>query len=389
MIWLILAGGVLGVCLIFLNKWSSEDVAPTPSPKNPQEAHTNHTPSDRVEHNKNAFIETTKENNPPCTENNPQDAHAEHALNDLAKFSCEKPHGYFDERGNQGTKNMQKGSTYEEFIAKEYAKNGYDPIFHRDLGKSDQKIDLILTKGDEVLLIQCKDWNLETGYCVGLDYVKSFLTSCDALEKTQYRGKNCQRLLVLSSPVLEKEAWQFIKDHAQDLRVDFKITEHKKGVEIDTDYATKYRNAVKAHYAGKGFSVKDYSANKAREGEILAFTRIHLVLRKDKQIVLVQCINWNPEGTHKVDRERLEKFLEDCRGYKNHLLRDDYGQYKRCFFKNIVVLNSSKLLTQDAIDFIRSQKDQEEHERVFYEVLEPSANMDKVSKCEIRRKNDF
>lgn len=41
---------------------------------------------------------------------------------------------------------MQKGSTYEEFIAKEYAKNGYDPIFHRDLGKSDQKIDLILTK---------------------------------------------------------------------------------------------------------------------------------------------------------------------------------------------------------------------------------------------------
>ncbi|WP_121021561.1 restriction endonuclease [Helicobacter vulpis] len=382
MIWLILAGGVLGVFLIFLNKRSSKDTAPRLSPKNPQEAYTNHTSSDRVERNKSAFIETTKEDKPPCTENNPQNARTAHAFGDLAKFSCEKPHGHFDERDNQGTKNMQKGSTYEEFIAKKYAKNGYDPIFHRDLGKNDQKIDLILSKGDEVLLIQCKNWNLETGYRVGLDYVKSFLKNCDALEKTQYLGKNCQRLLVLSSPVLEKEAWQFIKDHAQDLRVGFEIIEYKGGIEMDTDYAKKYRNAVKAHYAGEGFSVKDYSASKAREGNILAFTRIHLVLRKDKQIVFVQCINWNPEGAHKVDRKHLEKFLEDCCGYKSHLLRDDYEQYKQCFFKNIVVLNSSKLLTQDAIDFIRSQKDQAEHERVFYEVLEPSADLDKVHKHE-------
>ncbi|CRF45560.1 restriction endonuclease [Helicobacter heilmannii] len=382
MIWLILAGGVLGVFLIFLNKWSSEDVAPTPSPKNPQEARTNHIPSDRVERNKSALIETTKEDKPPCIENNPQDAHAEHALNDLAKFSCEKPHGYFDERGNQGTKNMQKGSTYEEFIAKEYAKDGYDPIFHRDLGKSDQKIDLILTKGDEVLLIQCKNWNEKTGHRVGLDYVKSFLKNCDALEKTQYLGKNCQRLLVLSSRVLETEAWQFIKDHAQDLRVGFKIIKHEEGVEIDTDYATKYRNAVKAHYAGEGFSVKDYSASKAREGNILAFTRIHLVLRKDKQIVFVQCINWNPEGAHKVDREHLEKFLEDCHGYQNHLYRDDFEHYKQCFFKNILVLNSSKLLTQDAFKHIKSLKNKKEHERVFYEVLVPSPSMESVSKYE-------
>ncbi|WP_104578373.1 PDDEXK family nuclease [Helicobacter felis] len=189
-----------------------------------------------------------------------------------------------------------------------------------------------------------------------------------------------QRLLILSSPALEKEAWQFIKEHTQDLRVDFKIIEHKEGVSMD--YAKKYRDLVAAYYAGQGFNVKRYDESKDNQEKHLAFTRIDLILRKDKQIIFAQCRNWNPEGEHKIDAKYLEKFLQDCHGYQSHLYRDDFEHYKQCFFKNIVVLNSSKLLAPDAFEFIKSQKDKKEHERVFYEVLVPSSSMDKVSKYE-------
>ncbi|WP_104742362.1 restriction endonuclease [Helicobacter felis] len=346
MMWLILAGITL-VCVVVIQRFKAPPHTPSPTLQRP----------------------------PPKQPSAPTPAPS-----DLHAFEIEKPHGYFDQNTKKENKHMEKGREYENFIAQEYAQQGYGLIFHRDLGKQDQKIDLIVAKGEEVLFIQCKNWNEKTGHRVGLDYVQKFLQNCDALEKAEYRGKNCQRLLILSSPVLEKEAWQFIKEHTQDLRVDFKIIEHKEGVGVD--YAKKYRDLVAAYYAGQGFNVKRYDESKDNQEKHLAFTRIDLILRKDKQIIFAQCRNWNPEGEHKIDAKYLEKFLQDCHGYQSHLYRDDFEHYKQCFFKNIVVLNSSKLLALDAFEFIKSQKDKKEHERVFYEVLVPSSSMDKVSKYE-------
>ncbi|WP_210670823.1 hypothetical protein, partial [Helicobacter pullorum] len=85
---------------------------------------------------------------------------------------------------------------------------------------------------------------------------------------------------------------------AQDLRVDFKIIEHKAGVSMD--YAKKYRDLVAAYYAGQGFNVKRYDESKDNQEKHLAFTRIDLILRKDKQIIFAQCRNWNPDGEHKI-----------------------------------------------------------------------------------------
>ncbi|WP_120953396.1 hypothetical protein [Helicobacter sp. L8] len=83
-----------------------------------------------------------------------------------------------------------------------------------------------------------------------------------------------------------------------------------------------------------------------------------------------------------MDAKHLEKFLQDCHSYQSHLYRDDFEHYQQCFFKNIMVVNSPKLLAPDAFELIKSQKDKKEHERVFYDVLAPSANMDRVSLAE-------
>ncbi|WP_163498475.1 restriction endonuclease [Helicobacter suis] len=121
-------------------------------------------------------------------------------------------------------KDMQKGREYENFVAKYYAERGYSVAFHRDLGKKDQKVDLILTKDNVVLFVQCKNWNENNPYRISLDYVKAFLQNCDVLQREElYRGKDCQRLLVLSSKVLDKEAYQFIKECTYDQRVRYQI----------------------------------------------------------------------------------------------------------------------------------------------------------------------
>ncbi|WP_163498474.1 hypothetical protein [Helicobacter suis] len=95
---------------------------------------------------------------------------------------------------------------------------------------------------------------------------------------------------------------------------------------------------------------------------------------------MIQCKNWNPEGQNKIDRKHLEKFLEDCRVCRDHCYRRNFEYYKNIFFKNMLVINNSKILSQDAFDFIRSLRGKKEYERVFYEVLAPSSSMDKVSK---------
>ncbi|WP_120945996.1 restriction endonuclease [Helicobacter labacensis] len=118
---------------------------------------------------------------------------------------------------------MEQGREYEKFVAQGYVKRGYDCDFHCDLGKQDQKIDLILTKDEEVLFIQCKNWNEKTPYRVGLDYVQEFLRNCDALEKAEYPGKNCQRLLALSADVLNPEAKAFLEKRRCDQRVGWAI----------------------------------------------------------------------------------------------------------------------------------------------------------------------
>ncbi|MGX3044425.1 restriction endonuclease [Helicobacter sp. T3_23-1056] len=73
-------------------------------------------------------------------------------------------------------KNKQKGDKYERQIGKEYQNNGYK-VYFKGLkeGKSDNGIDLVAYKGDEAVLIQCKNWERTQ---VKQEQLRIFLGDC-------------------------------------------------------------------------------------------------------------------------------------------------------------------------------------------------------------------
>lgn len=81
---------------------------------------------------------------------------------------------------NQALK--KKGSDYEKYIAYIYKTKGYDVVLHGVLkGKKDGGIDIICTNGNELLLIQCKNWESHHKWKINHTALKSFIGSCTEL----------------------------------------------------------------------------------------------------------------------------------------------------------------------------------------------------------------
>ena len=59
----------------------------------------------------------------------------------------------------------EKGKEYEEFVAGRYKLEGYDIYLHGiKKGLKDKGIDIICTKNEELILIQCKNWEKHSSY---------------------------------------------------------------------------------------------------------------------------------------------------------------------------------------------------------------------------------
>jgi len=68
------------------------------------------------------------------------------------------------------------GNEYEIFIAKKYEKAGYNVVLNGINKKvKDGGIDLVATKNDSIVLIQCKNWSLSNEYKVNQKDLRAFI----------------------------------------------------------------------------------------------------------------------------------------------------------------------------------------------------------------------
>lgn len=107
--------------------------------------------------------------------------------------------------------NKQKGERYELQIGKWYQKQGYKVYFKGiNEGRRDGGIDLIAYRGQEAILIQCKNWENTQ---VKQEHLRIFMGDCTAyLEQNEFkfRKKNVRRAFVTSCKFQEYAVKKFV-----------------------------------------------------------------------------------------------------------------------------------------------------------------------------------
>lgn len=116
--------------------------------------------------------------------------------------------------------NKQKDDKYEQQILKLYKKQGYK-VYPQGFikGKADGGIDLIAYKGNEALLIQCKNWEYSQ---VKQEHLRIFLGDCTAyLEKNHkiFAKKNVRRVFVTSCENLDYGVEKFLQENNLEYKI--------------------------------------------------------------------------------------------------------------------------------------------------------------------------
>lgn len=138
------------------------------------------------------------------------------------KPKCEQHYSNYKKSSYREKK--QKGDLYEAIVADHFRSLDYDVVEHgRIKGKKDQGIDLIATRNDRILLIQCKDWDVNTRFKIRHSHLKEFVGNTYVfLEKNPILSKmgSIKRVFVTSGNILDDSAVGYLK-HNPD------IIEHK------------------------------------------------------------------------------------------------------------------------------------------------------------------
>ena len=126
----------------------------------------------------------------------------------------------FKWHNKQDFENKQKGDKYELQIGKEYQNNGYK-VYFKGLkeGKSDNGIDLVAYKGDEAVLIQCKNWERTQ---VKQEQLRIFLGDCTSyIEKNQrvFANKTIRRVFVTSCENIDYGVKKFVEENEMEYLV--------------------------------------------------------------------------------------------------------------------------------------------------------------------------
>lgn len=108
--------------------------------------------------------------------------------------------------------NMQKGKEYEEQIANYYLSIGYHVIEHgKKFGKKDKGIDLIATRDNETLLIQCKNWE---NSLVKQKHLKEFIGNCYLyVQNNSYINQIVKNVFITSSEKMDYGVKKFMQEN--------------------------------------------------------------------------------------------------------------------------------------------------------------------------------
>lgn len=108
---------------------------------------------------------------------------------------------------------VKQGKEFEYYVSNYFKEKGYEVINNFEKGQKDEGIDLIVKKDNELLLIQCKNWELSV---VSHRDIKEFLGNCYMflyrhIEYRRYR--KVRRIYITSNSNLDKSAKYLIKDY--------------------------------------------------------------------------------------------------------------------------------------------------------------------------------
>lgn len=128
-------------------------------------------------------------------------------------------------RQNIDLVNKQKGNKYELQISNLYKRKGYKVYPNGAInGVADGGIDLIAYKGNEAVLIQCKNWEYSQ---VRQEHLRIFLGDCTAyLEKNRhiFAKKNIRRVFITSCQNTNYGVKRFVEEN----NVEYVVIPYKK-----------------------------------------------------------------------------------------------------------------------------------------------------------------
>jgi hypothetical protein len=108
----------------------------------------------------------------------------------------------------------EKGKEYEEFVAGYYKLDGYSIYLHGiKKGKKDKGIDIICTKDDELILIQCKNWKENSSYKIDHVILKAFVGSCtEYINEHRLFDKKVKLKFITSNYILNESGKKFLEE---------------------------------------------------------------------------------------------------------------------------------------------------------------------------------
>jgi restriction system protein len=108
----------------------------------------------------------------------------------------------------------QKGSEYEKFVAGYYKLDGYNVNLHGiKKGKKDKGIDIICTKDEELILIQCKNWKEDSRYKINHEKLKAFVGCCtEYVNEHKLFDRNVKLKFITSNYILDESGKKFLEE---------------------------------------------------------------------------------------------------------------------------------------------------------------------------------
>lgn len=107
-----------------------------------------------------------------------------------------------------------KGKEFEEFVAGHYKLDGYNINLNGiKKGRKDKGIDVICTKDEEIILIQCKNWKEDSKFKINHEKLKAFVGSCtEYVNENKLFDKNIKLKFISSNYILDESGKKFLEE---------------------------------------------------------------------------------------------------------------------------------------------------------------------------------
>lgn len=109
---------------------------------------------------------------------------------------------------------LKKGHDYEKYVAEHYKSIGYEVSLNGIIhGKKDDGIDIICKRNNELILVQCKNWNVKSRYRITHLILKAFIGCCsEYTNKNQILNKKVEFHFITSNNILDASAKKYLAE---------------------------------------------------------------------------------------------------------------------------------------------------------------------------------